>query len=80
MAFSTAQWKAIKWFADTEDLIPQMSVYPVVTFKERATGKLVEHNISSLEIAFTGHKASERRRKSTEAKEKKRNGQTKRPQ
>lgn len=69
MAFSAAQWKAIKWFADSQDLIPQMSAYPIVTFKDRGTGELVAHNISSLEISFTGHKMASRRAKTQETKD-----------
>jgi len=75
MGFSTKQWKAIRWFSESENLVPQMSAFPLVSFRIREIGSEVQYNISSIELAYKGYKESVRRQKALAAKEEKLNRQ-----
>ena len=63
MSFTAKQWKAINWYAHEMKLLPQMSVKPKVTFLNSLTQKYEDIRLDSLEIAYEGHLAGEKRAK-----------------
>lgn len=48
MAYDTEQLRAIKKYADDNNAVPQLSVFPTVRFKLRDSGETVEVNIMTL--------------------------------
>jgi hypothetical protein len=58
-AYSPLELKAIKWYADTQMAVPQMSVRPMVRFKIRATGKIVDENITLLTARYKEARAED---------------------
>lgn len=45
-AFSELELKAISWYSVEHGLVPQLSLYPLVTFTDR--GKVETHNIHNV--------------------------------
>lgn len=73
MSFSPSQEKAIAWYMKTHDCIVQMSIKPIIRFKKRSDGSIVEENLTNLEGQFKEHKkteAAEKRREDHAAKQK----------
>lgn len=56
MPYTTIQQRAIRHHADQNDLVPQLSVYPKVTFKSRSTGEITEINVINLVSYYNKYK------------------------
>ena len=62
MSYNVAEQRAIGWYAEEHNLVPQMSVRPFIYFKKRATGEEVKVQL----IAITSeYKARSRKNKAT---------------
>ncbi len=61
MGFTAKQYKAIKWYAEKEELRPQLSAYPTVYFLNK-DGVTVKENILSLTTAYEGREKREKRK------------------
>lgn len=73
MSYSPRQWRAIKLWLETNNLRPELSVFPVVRATNKATGEIIELHISGIEDLYTGHKERQKReareaKKATKAK------------
>ena len=44
--FSSEQYKAIGWYADTNGAVPQLSTYPTIYFRVKETGEEISGEIS----------------------------------
>lgn len=48
MAYTPQEYKAIAHYSVETGSVPQLSVYPQITFKSKKTGKVIDRNIHIL--------------------------------
>lgn len=48
--------KALVWYVETYDLIPQLSAHPLYRFKNRATDKIHDKNIRAIQQLYENSK------------------------
>ena len=59
MSYSPTELKAIRLWADSNDAVPQLSVYPVVRFKIRGTDEIKDQHIMVLVSDYNEHHKEE---------------------
>lgn len=63
MPFSAANYKAIDWYAESMDAVPQLSSYPIAHFKLKKTGEEISGNVFDLTALHSTFLREERREK-----------------
>lgn len=71
MAYSQTELKAIAWWSENNNLIPQLSVRPMVRFMNKITKDISEQNIIQLEANFKSARAEQNKERARAAKAKK---------
>lgn len=47
-SFSTAQWRAIRWYFEENKLLPRLSSFPYVSFENRETKEIGKLHVKAI--------------------------------
>lgn len=68
MAYTPKQWRAIKLYSETNNVVPQLSAFPNIRFMDKQ-GEITTLGITNLELLYEGFKEREKREKAQERRE-----------
>lgn len=48
MAYTLTEQRALQWYADQYDATPQLSSWPIMYFKQRTTGAIIQKDLGHI--------------------------------